>query len=59
VTSPPGVWRADGTLLVNDGIYNLRSIPEGGGPSTVVAKAPSAIEALTYPELLPDPTSFS
>lgn len=49
-----GVWRADGTLLVNDGIYNLRSIPEGGGPSTVVAKAPSAIEALTYPELLPD-----
>jgi serine/threonine protein kinase/Tol biopolymer transport system component len=50
-----GVWRADGTLLVNDGVYNLRSIPEGGGPSTLVAKAPSAIEALNYPELLPDP----
>jgi len=31
-----GVWRADGTLLVNDGIYDLRSIPEGGGPATVV-----------------------
>ena len=49
-----GVWREDGTLLVNDGVYNLRSVPEGGGPSTVVARAPSTIEALTYPELLPD-----
>ncbi len=53
-----GVWRADGTLLVNDGIYNLRAIPEGGGPATVVAGAPSGIEAFAYPELLPDPAKI-
>jgi Tol biopolymer transport system component len=53
-----GVWRADGTLLVNDGIYNLRAIPEGGGPATVVAGAPSGIEAFAYPELLPDPSKI-
>ena len=40
-----GVWRTDGTLLVNGGVYDLRSVPEGGGPATVVAKAPNGIEA--------------
>jgi serine/threonine-protein kinase len=50
-----GVWRTDGTLLVNGGVYDLRSVPEGGGPATVVAKAPNSVQAWSYPGLLPDP----
>jgi serine/threonine-protein kinase len=51
-----GVWRDDGTLLVNSAAYDLRVVPENGGPTTVVAQpAMAGVEALVYPTLLPDP----
>ena len=49
------MWRRDGTLLVNGGVYDLRSVPEGGGPATVVVRRPDDVEGLSYPTLLPDP----
>ena len=49
-----GVWRRDGTLLVNGGVYDLRAVPEGGGPVTVLARPSTGIEGLSYPGLLPD-----
>ena len=36
-------------------VYDHRSVPAGGGPATVVARVPSDIEGLSYPDVLPDP----
>ena len=49
-----GVWREDGTLLVNGAVYDLRAVPEGGGPVKVLARPSTGIEGLSYPGLLPD-----
>ena len=50
-----GVWRDDGTLLVNGAPYDLRVVPEDGGAATVVAQpAMAGVEGLVYPTILPD-----
>jgi len=50
-----GMWRDDGTILVNGAGYDLRTIPENGGSVTVVARPEMAgTYGLVYPAGLPD-----